>query len=109
MASVGVVEIRAQVLDALVRGRRDVSGAHGRDDVDSLSRSGDGDVEPPPSLRLVQNAEVGGDLARLVRAVADGEDDDVALVSLDRLKGLDEEGVEAVGAVEEPVEVAPLL
>ena len=54
----------------------------GRHDDDLLLRPRDGDVQAAFAARTVQRAEVHGELAVLVRRVADGEDDDVAFVAL---------------------------
>ena len=73
------------------------------DDLDAPARTGDGDVQPPLAALAVERAEVHRQLAGLVGAVADAEEDHVALVALDVLEVLDEEAVEAV-LVEEVVE-----
>ena len=76
------LDVPEERFDVLVHGRWDVAGVHGSDDLDALSRTGDADVEPAPSFVLVEDTEVGRDLACFVGPVSDGEEDDVALVSL---------------------------
>ena len=48
-ATLGVVEVAAQVPDALVRASADVPGPDGADDLDALAGPGDGDVEAAPA------------------------------------------------------------
>ena len=75
----------------------DVGAAHRAEDNESPSRPGHEDVEPPLASGTVQGSEIQTDLARRVGAVAHGDEDDVALVSLDVLEVLDEEMLRTVG------------
>ena len=89
-------------------GLGDVAGADAADDLVAVAGAGDGDVESPPAALLVERPEVHGDLAVLVRAVADGEDQHVPLIALDGFEALDEEPAEPVVG-EEPVQVGPVV
>ncbi len=91
----GQLKIGAQVLDADRGGLLDaqVLGIERAEDHDPAAGSGDRDIESALAAGAVERAEVQRQDARRGLGEAGGEDDDVALVSLDVLEVLDEQPV----------------
>src|SRR5499433_1607055 len=88
----GVAEVAAEVLHPVAGdGFGDVAGPDAADDFGAAAGTGDGHVEQAPPGRPAQRAEVRGDLALLVRPVADGQDQHVPFLALRGRCALDEE------------------
>src|SRR5690348_42124 len=86
-----VVEVAAEVREPFVgAGFGDVAGADAADDFGAVASTGSGHVEPAPSIRSAERVEVRGDLAVLVRPIADRQDQHVPFVALRSLCALDE-------------------
>src|SRR5262245_55231520 len=96
-AGAGKRQQRGEVLHALAGGRREVLGREARHDDQLLARPCDRDVEPALAAALRQRAEVQRAHAVGTGPVADRNDDDVALVALDRLEALDDHRLAALG------------
>ncbi|MGO3312998.1 MAG: hypothetical protein ACTIMA_04435, partial [Brachybacterium tyrofermentans] len=77
-AARGELEIVPKQFDVLVQGRRNAIPCHRREHDHGPPSSRDADVEAATAALPVEGPEHGGDLACFVRAVADGEEDDVA-------------------------------
>src|SRR5262245_60257455 len=94
----GIAEVAAEVLHPFTgNGFGDVTGTDAADDFDTVAGTGDGYVEQAPPVWSPQRAKVLGDLARLVRPIADGQDQHVPFVALRGRCGLDEEPAQPVG------------
>ena len=78
----------------------DLLGFQGSVNGHFLAGAGDGNIQPSPAAIPVQRTEIHINLAVFVRAVADGEEDHIPLVTLDIFQVLDEQrffGLESPG------------
>ena len=72
-------------------GEIDHRGSHGRKHDHFFPCTGNGDVQPSPSAKLIERSEIEGNAPRSVRSVAHGKENDVALVALHVFKVFDKE------------------
>ena len=92
----GVLEVAAKAVGAVVVGVGDGGVADAADDDHVVLGAREDDVEALFAAVLVDGAEVHEHAPRRVGAVTDAQDDDVALVALDVFEVLDEEADELV-------------